>query len=180
MITKRAACGFTLVEMLCVIGIIAGLAGLIFPAMASAKRAALGSVGLSNIRQVGASTFLYAVDNDDRLPYATDDLSRRFSWLHGPDAAAVRAMPLFSVVLLPYTRSREVFQHPLDTGTNRMENGGFEYLRKPTLYVATVSSFQYTVEAGLRLSGSSLIPKLPLLKPVLETGFVDVRKCRRA
>lgn len=152
---RRRRAGFSLVEILCVIGIIASLAGLLFPVYQRSRLAAKGKVCLSNVRSVGLSALMYCADFDDRFPYATDDLSKTFSFLHGDDAEEVRKMPLFSDVLLTYTGSRDVFRSPLDTGTSIMENGGSHYVRRPTLYQAVGSSFYYSVSAGMKLSGSS-------------------------
>lgn len=56
---------FTLIELLVVITIIAVLAAILFPVMASAKNAAKGAACLSNMRQIGLAAHLYLSDNDD-------------------------------------------------------------------------------------------------------------------
>jgi len=57
--------GFTLVELLVVIGIIAVLISLLLPALQKARHAAGVTQCLSNIRQVGMMLQLYANDNKD-------------------------------------------------------------------------------------------------------------------
>jgi len=59
---------FTLVELLVVITIIAILCALIFPVFARAKQSALESANLSNLKQLGQATFIYASDSDDYIP----------------------------------------------------------------------------------------------------------------
>ncbi|MEM9418996.1 MAG: prepilin-type N-terminal cleavage/methylation domain-containing protein [Planctomycetota bacterium] len=60
--------GFTLIELLVVISIIALLIGLLLPALASARTAALTTKCLSNQRQVGIGLFAYAADHDGAIP----------------------------------------------------------------------------------------------------------------
>lgn len=61
--------GFTLVELAVVIGVIAILAALLLPALASAKDKARKAACLSNLRQVGIAVQAYASDNYGRIPY---------------------------------------------------------------------------------------------------------------
>jgi prepilin-type N-terminal cleavage/methylation domain-containing protein len=62
--------GFTLIELLVVIAIIAILAAILFPVFAQAKEAAKKTQTLSNIKQLGLGTLMYANDNDDTLSFS--------------------------------------------------------------------------------------------------------------
>ena len=62
--------GFTLVELLVVMAIIAILTGLILPALARAKGKSYNAVCLNNLRQLGIATRLYSDDNNNLLPSA--------------------------------------------------------------------------------------------------------------
>jgi prepilin-type N-terminal cleavage/methylation domain-containing protein/prepilin-type processing-associated H-X9-DG protein len=63
----RRCAAFTLVELLVVVAVIGILAGLLLPALAQAKARAKSSACLSNLRQLGVATLMYAHDNDDRV-----------------------------------------------------------------------------------------------------------------
>lgn len=60
--------GFTLVELLVVIGIIALLSAILFPVFAKAREKARQTSCLSNQRQLAQSILLYAQDHDEQLP----------------------------------------------------------------------------------------------------------------
>lgn len=56
--------GFTLIELLVVIAIIAILAAILFPVFARAKKTGQAAACLSNIKQLGFASVMYADDND--------------------------------------------------------------------------------------------------------------------
>jgi type II secretory pathway pseudopilin PulG len=71
---KRKVAGstaFTLIELLTVIGILAMLAGILLPVLASARRAGQSSMCLSNLRSSGQALSMYGSDHDDQLPTGT-------------------------------------------------------------------------------------------------------------
>src|SRR5262245_17766357 len=79
MIEKRnAEHGFTLVELLVVIGIIALLIGILLPALSRARESANRPACLSNLRQLHQALVVYANQSKDHIPigYTADE----FQW----------------------------------------------------------------------------------------------------
>lgn len=65
------ASGFTLVELLVVIGIIAVLIALLLPTLQGARQSAYRLQCASNMRQIGLAMHAYANEHGDVLPYAS-------------------------------------------------------------------------------------------------------------
>ena len=62
---RRAKRGFTLIELLVVIAIIAILAAILFPVFARAREKARQTACLSNLKQIGLGSVMYASDYDE-------------------------------------------------------------------------------------------------------------------
>ena len=66
--TPNSRSGFTLVELLVVLGVIGLLAGLLLPALAQARLRGQSAQAMNNLRQLGLAWLLYADDHGGRLP----------------------------------------------------------------------------------------------------------------
>ena len=72
--------GFTLIEILVVIAIIAILAGMLLPALSKAKAKATGIKCMNNNRQLLLGWIFYADDNESKIPAAYSD---DYGWMFG-------------------------------------------------------------------------------------------------
>lgn len=105
--------GFTLIELLVVIAIIAILAAILFPVFSQAREKARQISDLSNLRQMGTATQMYAQDYDERMVPSEQ-------WTGGGFCAGAGADPLTDPgsmitwygLTFPYTRNAQIYQSP--------------------------------------------------------------------
>ena len=99
---------FTLIELLVVIAIIAILAAILFPVFAQAKAAAKKTQSLSNVKQLGLASLMYAGDFDDN--YVAEGEA-------GPDNNWGWQMT-WQMLTFPYMKSYGILLDPTDSHKN--------------------------------------------------------------
>ena len=122
--------GFTLVELLVVIGIIVVLIAILLPVIRRARQQATRVACMSNLRQLGAAVGSYVMDNEGVLPYSnweptgTGGLTAPYSnvsagWLYSypPGISSGDPSLVEKGLIWKYLRTRPVYRcpgHPLE------------------------------------------------------------------
>ncbi|MEI6914412.1 MAG: prepilin-type N-terminal cleavage/methylation domain-containing protein [Armatimonadota bacterium] len=122
--------GFTLIELLVVIAIIAILAAILFPVFMSAKKTAMRTSCLNNLKQIGTSLMLYGQDNNDAMPIP-------WGWAQGKSLWGIDYM-FWPDFIYPYIKNDRVFVCPLRP--NQAEGvtvAGWGTFSKPIGYAVT-------------------------------------------
>jgi len=148
--------GFTLVELLTVLGILAVLAALLFPVFATARGKAREITCISNLRQIGLAIRMYAQDADELYPWAVDATDKFTPQIWDPFPAfqaQIPFMPMMHEVLQPYMKSKALFQCPADTGYDVEDFTGVPLDAYPSSYEKFGTSYNYRTEIAFRRAG---------------------------
>jgi prepilin-type N-terminal cleavage/methylation domain-containing protein/prepilin-type processing-associated H-X9-DG protein len=137
---KRNREGFTLIELLVVIAIIAILAAILFPVFARARRAAMKTSCLNNLKQIGTAVNMYNNDWDDRYPLVTGagrEIETVFRTTYGWTSTYYNLRTQsqtgecrwFQNLVSPYAKNKRIFMCPAvsEDGTWRTRSGTMTY-----------------------------------------------------
>ena len=111
--TKSTRFGFTLLELMVVMSIIALLVSLILPAIQNSRGTARRVQCLSQMRNVGMAMHNYATIHDGRLPYLRGEFPINVGTSADPD---LRTAP-WNVHLLPYVEQAALWKR-IQTSNN--------------------------------------------------------------
>ncbi len=100
--------GFTLIELIIDIAIIAALVAVLAPVYAHARERARRTVCLSNVKQISAAALLYSQDYDQVLPAACAWEVAPF----GPNSVMWPCAPTLRKALEPYAKDEGVYRCP--------------------------------------------------------------------
>jgi prepilin-type N-terminal cleavage/methylation domain-containing protein/prepilin-type processing-associated H-X9-DG protein len=112
--------GFTLVELLVVVSIIAILAAILFPVFSRVRQASQRSTCQSNLRQIGLALTSYSQDFDERLPAYSITTSDPL-----PDGKPSGGFWYWDDITYSYHKNRQLFFCPL--GQDKVNRHGANY-----------------------------------------------------
>ncbi|HUW18062.1 MAG TPA: prepilin-type N-terminal cleavage/methylation domain-containing protein [Sedimentisphaerales bacterium] len=138
---SREQKGFTLVELLVVISIIAMLMGIVLPAFNKARASAYRTVCKSNLHQLGLAFRMYLDDNRNIMPPAAG-----FPSLEDPNDPARK--PPITEFILPYAPEGKVFKCPSDNVKKYFLSEGTSYQYNQRLGGKPISKSHQVVSHG--------------------------------
>jgi prepilin-type N-terminal cleavage/methylation domain-containing protein/prepilin-type processing-associated H-X9-DG protein len=118
---NRRGRGFTLVELLVVIAVIAIIAAMLFPVLARIREEGRRTVCLSNLAQIGKAHLMYLQDYDETFPdWRVEDASVSVA---GPRGKTRPGHRYWTATLQPYLRCTSVFRDTSSTGLPPLGDG---------------------------------------------------------
>ncbi|OHB60506.1 MAG: hypothetical protein A2Y12_15535 [Planctomycetes bacterium GWF2_42_9] len=119
--------GFTLVELLVVISIIAMLLAVLMPALSKARRSAMRVICVTNIRSQSTLQLTYASANSGKFPYHTDSFPNYVTNWPSATSSCNQWSQVYSC-LRSYVKDPKIFVCPIvaiDCRQERYDNGVF-------------------------------------------------------
>ena len=170
--------GFTLVELLIVIAIIALLAALLFPVFLSVRAKGRQVACTSNLHQLGLAVSLYAQDSDGLFPYGGDPTDLQTDGWQTAEGGQFwpegHEMPRLQDVLRPYVQAADVWRCPSDAGFNHADFSSGDLDAHPSEYEQYGVSYSYRTELALRHKSFSTLTGYEKRAPYTEHGVSEI------
>jgi prepilin-type processing-associated H-X9-DG protein/prepilin-type N-terminal cleavage/methylation domain-containing protein len=176
--SRKRGIGFTLVELLVVIAMIAILAGLLLPALSKAKTKATGTQCLSNLKQFAIAWTLYSDDHNDRVPPNLPG-GNPMSWVDGsinpwawtPDNT--NTLYLSQSLLAPYlAKSTAIWRCPADKSTTALRGQIYPLVRSVSMNCWFNCPFSMDDVNGLRETHKVIMKTTDMISPGPSQTFV--------
>ena len=189
----RVPYGFTLIEVLVVMAIIAILAAILFPVFARAREKARQTTCSSNLRQLGMAVEMYTADWDDTYPmigygFATGDVTTVFELCYpymknreivrcasdpkGNIDLSVLPQPIMGAPTVSYDANRAGVAQTYVFG-DPDHSAGFLYVHQVG-YVARPADTTMVWDARLALGEDPLVPTNPILPHFRHNDMANV------
>lgn len=111
---KTSRSGFTIIELLVVIVVISVLASLVFSVYMRSKEKGRQTQCLSNLRQLGQASLMYAQENNGLFPPYVNEESTPQRWESIPIHGGYPLADHLNAALMPYVNNRKIFYCPTD------------------------------------------------------------------
>lgn len=173
---RLARLGFTLIELLIVLGLLAILGAILLPVFTQARMDAHRIVCVSNLRQLGQATQMYAQEYDDQAPYGGDpcDLNTT-GWSGSPYDEQVSLMEPLNEVLAPYVVDATLWHCPSDNGYSTCALfGNMPLVAVPSAFSNFGMSYLYNTKIALEHKALSTVTAFSPSPTPIENGQAEI------
>ncbi len=168
--------GFTIIELLMVIAVVAILAAILFPVFARAREQGRKAACLSNLKQLGSAYMMYVQDYDETYPLSAQSPARiKEAYWSPPNLVESQSSPEYigyyatqgANAVYPYTKNYQIWACPSSIPADVPFTGGNPYPKFTPGVQPTEISYMFN---GLLSSVNLVYVKFPTYVPLLWEG----------